>query len=134
MAEKYSNRTDLQNPAAKMAATAAKGQTYGEAGKQIAAQKAVPMGASPSDVQTPQVTQAPTPMPGQITDLTGMTERPNEPLTAGMNFGPGPSAAMFGQPLNPEPGSNQALAEQVRAIAALYPNPSLLQLALELET
>jgi hypothetical protein len=42
MAE-YSNRTDLQNPAAKMAATAAKGQAYGEAGAQIASQQAVQM-------------------------------------------------------------------------------------------
>lgn len=133
MAKQYSNRTDLQNPAAKMAATAAKGQAYGEAGKQIAAQKAVPMGASPSDVQAAQAVQTPTPIPGQVTDLTGTTERPNEPITAGMNFGEGPSSAMFGQPLNPAPGSNQALAEQVRAIAALYPNPALLQLAMDLE-
>jgi hypothetical protein len=133
MAQQYSNRTDLQNPVAKMAATAAKGQTYGEAGKQIAAQQAVPMGSAPTDVQAAQTPQAPTPMPGQIADLTGNTERPNEPITAGMNFGPGPSAAIFGQPLNPAPGSNQALAEQVRAIASLYPNPALLQLAMELE-
>lgn len=119
----------MQNPAAKIAASAAKGQTYGEAGKQIAAQKAVPMGSAPTDVQAAQVT----PMPGQIADLTGATERPTEPITAGMDFGPGPSSAVFGPAIRPEPGSNRDLAEQVRAIASLYPNPALLQLVMDLQ-
>lgn len=131
MAKQYSNRTDLSNPAAKIAATAAKGQTYGEAGKQVAAQKAVPMGSAPTDVQAAQV--QPSPVPGQVSDLLGPTERPNEPITAGMNFGDGPSSAVFGPSVRPSPGSNQDLAEQLRAIASLYPNPALLQLVMDLQ-
>jgi hypothetical protein len=38
MAKQYPNRSDLRNPSKKLAAKAAPGQTYGEAGKQIAAQ------------------------------------------------------------------------------------------------
>jgi hypothetical protein len=52
MAE-YPNRSDLRNPAQKLAATAAKGQAYGEAGKQMAAQQVVPMGAGPSAAPEP---------------------------------------------------------------------------------
>ena len=84
MAE-YPNRTDLQNPAAKMAATAAKGQTYGEAGKQIAAQKAVPMGASPTDMAP----QKPRPTPGNVVDLMAPTERPEDVMAPVMGNTPG---------------------------------------------
>lgn len=130
MAKDYPNRSDLRGgKVPKMAAT---GQTYGEAGKQLAAQTAVPMAAQPAQ---PEV-MAPTPpvqMPGQITDLTGSTNRPNEPLTAGMNFGPGPGSEVFGAISRPAPGSNADLAERVRAVASLYPNPALLQLLMDLQ-
>ena len=129
MPKNYSNRTDLANPAAKIAVSAAKGQAYGEAGKQRAAQQAVPIGSPPAPASPP----PPTPIPGQVSDLTGPTQRPNEPMSAGMNFGPGPSSAVFGDALFSQAGSNKALAEQIRAIAAMYPNPALLQLAMDLE-
>jgi hypothetical protein len=128
MAKQYSNRSDLRNPAGKVAKMAAKGQAYGEAGKQMAAQSVVPVAAPPTET-LPQ----PTPVPGQVTDLMAPTERPNEPITAGMDFGPGPSSAVLGPPMRPNPGSNQDLAEQVRAIASLYPNPALLQLVMDLQ-
>lgn len=83
MAE-YPNRTDLQNPAAKMAATAAKGQTYGEAGKQIAAQKAVPMGAAPTDMAP----QKPRPTPGNVVDLMAPTQRPQDEMAPVMGSKP----------------------------------------------
>jgi len=54
MAKQYPNRSDLRNPTKKLAAQAAPGQTYGEAGKQMAAQRAVPMAAPPTD-NTPTV-------------------------------------------------------------------------------
>lgn len=126
MAKAYPNRTDLQNPGDKVAKQAFKGQTYGEATKQMQAQSAVPIASSPTD-QTP-----PPPQPGQIGGLTSPTERPNEPISSGMDFGAGPNADIFGQ-IRPEPGSNADLAERVRAIAAIYPNPALLQLAMDLE-
>jgi hypothetical protein len=102
MAKQYSNRTDLQNPAKKMAVTAAKGQTYGEAGKQIAAQRAVPMaGAAPTPPQRNSVA------PGSMGAFNRDTAAPDEPVTAGANVGPGPNAfqagimapAMMGDPV-----------------------------------
>ena len=130
MAEQYPNRTDLQNPTQKVAKTAATGQAYGEAGKQLAAQSAVPMGASPADTAVPQL-----PQPGQLGDLTRGTERPQEPDTAGMPFGPGVGPEVFGAPMNGNigPGSVEDLIHQVRYIYSKYPNSAVLQLMMDLE-
>jgi len=130
MAEQYPNRTDLQNPAQKIAKSAAKGQTYGKAAEQMRAQEAVPMAKAPTDTVA---MSAPTPVPGQIADLAAPTNRPNEPITTGMPFGPGAGPEIMGPPLRPEAGSNLDLAERVRAVAALYPNAALLQLLMDLE-
>lgn len=107
----YAQRTDLLAP------KAAPGQTYGEAGKQIAAQQAVPMGNP-----TPSVQQTPRPVPGQSGPLTRPTERPQEPITAGAPFGPGrtPVAPGYAGPRNADP----VLAE-LRALYAAYPNDAL---------
>jgi len=110
----YPNRSDLRNPAT-LAAKAAPGQTYGEAGKQIAAQQAVPMAAPPTE-RTP------------VTPLGAPTERPEEPLTAGMSFGPGPGPEVLSTRYTPAMGSRQDIRERVRTIAAMYPNPNLLAL------
>lgn len=120
----YSNRTDLQNIAAKVAT----GQTYGAAKQQMDAQRAVPMGKSPVDVAA---TQRPT--PGSITSLTAPTERPTEPITSGAPFGAGPGPEVMSRPIMPEPGSGADLSERLRAIASLYPNPNLLSLISQLE-
>lgn len=119
MAEKYPNRTDLQNAAKKLPVTAAPGQTYGEAGAQRAAQKAVPMGA-------PQIS---------VTPLDAPSQRPNEPVTAGNPLGAGPGAEALPQiiPTNSQPGSRQDLIDQVRYAYSLSPNPAILQLIAELE-
>jgi hypothetical protein len=116
MAE-YSNRTDLQNPAAKMAATAAKGQAYGEAGAQIASQQAVPMGAPPTDMVSPGIA------PGSMGGLTRPTERPAEPITAGADFGPGPNMAQAGI-VTTLPGFNETL-EELKVLFRQYPNDDL---------
>lgn len=113
----YANRTDLQNAAGKIAVSAAKGQTYGAAGQQIAAQRAVPMGQAPTDVQPQR------PVPGTLGGFTRPTERPLEPITAGANFGPGPSAMQAGIPLMQNPRM-QAI-EELRAIYAMYPTEDL---------
>jgi hypothetical protein len=113
----YSNRTDLQNPAAKIAATAAKGQAYGEAGKQIAAQQAVPMGASPTSMMPQGIA------PGSMGALDRMTERPNEPITAGMDFGAGPNTAQAGIPIV-APGFNDSL-EELKVLYRQFPNTDL---------
>jgi hypothetical protein len=109
----YGQRTDLN-----MAPTAVPGQTYGEAGAQMAAQRAVPMGA-PAAPATP---SAPTVAPGQYGPLDRPTERPNEPLTAGAPFGPGrmsTQSAYIGR-RNGDP-----ILDELRALYASYPSDEL---------
>ena len=120
MAKQYPNRSDLRNPAKKMAAKAAPGQTYGEAGKQVAAQRAVPMAAPPTDVAP--APQQPRVAPGSIGPLSRPTERPTEPLTAGAPFGPGRNQQLGGYigPRNSDP-----ILDELRALYATYPSEEL---------
>jgi hypothetical protein len=122
MAKQYPNRSDLRNPAKKMAAKAAPGQTYGEAGKQVAAQRAVPMAAPPTDVAPVATPQQPRVAPGSMGPLSRPTERPNEPLTAGAPFGPGRTQQLGGYigPRNSDP-----ILDELRALYATYPSEEL---------
>jgi hypothetical protein len=119
MAKQYSNRSDLRN-SAKLPAKAATGQTYGEAGKQLAAQRAVPMAAPPTDV-APTATQ-PRVAPGSFGPLDRPTERPNEPVTAGAPFGPGRN-----QPIGGYVGTRNSdpILDELRALYATYPSDDL---------
>ena len=120
--------SDVQAGTNRMAIQAATGQTYGKATEQMNAQRAVPMGASP--------TEAVPVRPGTIGALTRGTERPAEPVTAGATFGAGPGPTMAGIQPNTAPaaGSKQDLVERVRAIYSMYPNPNLMALMTSLET
>jgi hypothetical protein len=113
--------SDVQAGKNRVAIQAATGQTYGEAGKQMAAQRAVPMGGAPTDVAQ---TATPRPVPGTLGALTRPTERPSEPITAGAPFGAGPSPMAAGIPM---PTGDQAL-EELKAIYAMYPNDDLADL------
>ena len=109
----YPQRTDLN-----MAPSAVPGQTYGEAGAQMAAQRAVPMGAPAA----PAAPKAPTVVPGQYGPLDRPTERPNEPVTAGAPFGPGRMStenAYIGR-RNGDP-----ILDELRALYASYPSDEL---------
>jgi|ERR1017187_6231386 hypothetical protein len=83
------NRTDLAIPK-----SAAPGQAYGEAGDQLASEAEVPMAGSPVAPATPAPSSAaPAPVvarpaPGSLPYM-GPTNRPNEPVTTGLPFGPG---------------------------------------------
>lgn len=133
MAEQYPNRTDLRNPMSKAKFT---GQGYGKATQQANAQAAVPTGPPPTDMIQPVA-----PVPGQVTDLTGVSQRPDEPISAGMPFGAGPGPEIFGpsmrsaQPIPADAlgGSRQYTIDQVRNLYSRYPNSALFQLILELE-
>ena len=114
MARQYPNRSDLRNPAGKVAKQAAPGQTYGEAGRQMAAQQAVPMAAPPTD-QAPQIA------PGQLGNLMRPTERPAEPLTAGASFGPGPTPRNEFMPIR---GADPVL-DELRAMYEMFPSDDL---------
>lgn len=112
MATDYPNRSDLRGgKVPKMAAT---GQAYGEAGKQMASQAAVPMAPAPTD-NVPQV------QPGQMGSLLRPTERPTEPVTAGASFGPGPTPmTQFAVPRN-----NDAVLNELRGLYQAFPSEEL---------
>lgn len=123
MAKQYANRTDLRNPAGKVAKAAAKGQTYGKATRQMQAQAAVPVAAPPTDVL-----QAPKQYvrPGTLGAFGRPTEFPDEPITAGASFGPGETPLQAGT--LPRLSTETAVMEQLRAIYAAYPNDDLADL------
>ena len=73
-------RTDLNTAQARVKRMAAKNQTYGKATEQMESQRAVPMGAGPTQVQGP--------TPGGAL-FSRPTERPNEPVTNGIDMGDG---------------------------------------------
>jgi hypothetical protein len=99
-----------------MAVQAATGQTYGKATEQMNAQRAVPMGAPPTEVQRP--------VPGTLGSLTRPTERPMEPITAGAPFGAGMGPVGAGIP---QPTGDNAL-EELRMIFQMFPNDDLADL------
>ena len=101
----------------------ASNQQYGMRLAQQKSQQAVPMGQSP--VSAPQQTK-PTVRPGSLTPLTAPTARPNEPITAGANFGPGPTALGAGIPMMPSQGA--MAVEELRQIAQIFPTDDLLDL------
>lgn len=108
----YPNRSDLRNSAGKIAAKAATGQTYGEAGKQMAAQQAVPMGASP--MSAPQPTQPVNrPVAGQVVDMMAPTQRPQDMMAPIMNNRP-----------SILPMSNPVI-EELETLYRMYPNDDL---------
>jgi hypothetical protein len=107
----YPNRSDLRNPM-----TAVPGQTYGEAGRQMASQRAVPMGRAPGDA-------TPRPQPGQLGRLTDETGRPAEPITSGAEFGAGPGMMEAGIPIT-APGFNEVL-EELMVLYRQFPNDDL---------
>lgn len=97
----YANRGDLRD---RLPVQTAPGQGYGESALQAAAQRAVPMGpqqiaASPAGPAGAPMGGAPGgmtppalpsgPGPGELL-FTHPTERPEEPITAGVDGGPGP--------------------------------------------
>lgn len=92
--------------------TAPGGQTYGARAEQERAQRAVPMGR---------------PDP-PVVDLLGPSQRPDEPITAGVPFGPGPGPEAVAFPvgeMRPQPGSPEDIRERLVGIYERFPNPGL---------
>lgn len=126
----YSNRSDLNTA---MPVTTVPGQPYGVAAQQRAAQQAVPMGptpigpaaapapAAPAAPATPTIGSAfpvpSQPLPGELPWLSP-SDYPDEPVTAGVDFGPGPgSEALSIPPMNIS--RELAMMNQVAAPSAL---------------
>lgn len=90
---------------------------WGQKAALAAAEQAVPVADAPES-----------PMP-----LLRPTERPEEPVTAGVPMGAGPGPEALGG-MDVMPGSRADLALRVRAIYARFPNPNLAMLLRDLET
>ena len=110
----YAQRTDLNSSAMT--------PQYGGIKALADAQKAVPMGPSPTGA-APQMQR---PMPGELGSLTRPTESPDEPITAGADFGPGPNSLAAGIPI--VRSSNVVAIEELRSIAQMYASDDLLDL------
>lgn len=113
----YGNRSDLQ------AAKAPTGMPYGEHAASIEAQKAIPLPNTPP-VSAPG--QAPTQgaLPAALGDFTRATERPTEPITAGLAVGPGPGPEAL---TTVGPASDQ-VGMQLRALYRQNPTNDILRL------
>lgn len=107
----YPNRSDLQRGPRAQPVTAASGQTYGVRAEQEAAQRQIPLPA-----------QAP------IVPLSAPTQRPTEPLTAGLPIGAGPG---------PEVLSAMPRADDTRAVLAAWyaedPSPEIADMLAQLD-
>ena len=113
--------SDIQAGTNRVAIQAATGQTYGKATEQRNAQRVVPMAAPPTE--TAGQPQPQRPVPGSLGDLTRPTERPDEPITAGADFGAGPSSLQAG--IMPAPSASNDVLEQLLYLNRLYPNPDV---------
>ncbi len=110
MAKQYPNRSDLRG--GKVAKQTVTGQTYGQATQQMQAQSAVPMAQAPTD--KPVIT------PGSLGAFNRPTERPDEPVTAGASFGPGPTPRTQFAPM-----TNDNVLIELRALYEAYPSDEL---------
>jgi hypothetical protein len=78
------------------------------------------MGGSPAP-SAPAPAAPASPVPGAMGPLTRPTERPNEPLTAGASFGPGPTpGTQFVVPKESDP-----ILNELRGLYQAYPSPEL---------
>jgi hypothetical protein len=99
---RYPNRTDLHTP---LAPAAPAGLAYGQHQALIDSQRQMPMAAPATAAPTPPTAAPPGPsaappvLPGSLGAFDRPTERPGEPVTAGLPIGPGPGPEALGPPL-----------------------------------
>ena len=80
------------------------------------------MPAPPTNAVQPNA--APSIDPGQLDALNRPTERPNEPVTAGASFGPGPTpSTQF-----TVPKQNDDVLNELRGLYQAFPSPELADL------
>lgn len=104
----YAKRTDVGTPEMKMGSIA-----YGEGVETQAIKSGAPLGRTPDAVAEPQDRLRPATL-GPITELFAETTRPDEPVTAGIDMGPGPgSEALVMQSRFSERKLSDILAEMI---------------------
>lgn len=121
----YPNRRDLQ-----VAPRAAPGQTYGEAGAQLAAQRAQPIAAPPQPAPAAPASGPPGstgPIPGSLGRLDRDSDRPDIPVTAGAALGPGPGMEAL------RTAGDDDL-DEMRALYRRFPSEELRQIIEEAES
>lgn len=109
---KYSKRTD-GGPAQVLSAPS--NLPYGEAKALLNQQRVSPMAGSTPTPNAPAVPQGSDSQAVQLPQFAGVglgepTQRPNEPITAGVNIGPGPNSLNLPQAPNPAQGSGTMTA------------------------
>lgn len=124
--QSYGNRTDLNSS---MPVQTATGQPYGVAAEQRAAQQAIPVAAQPITPAPRQAVQSaptapPAPLSDQITPpsmpsaypgelrFLDPTDHPDEPITSGIDLGPGVGSDAIYGPTAPVAGDLSALVAQ----------------------
>lgn len=113
---------DYNTVKANLAKQTAKNQTYGKAKEQMVAQQLVPMGPPPTSVN---VGLQPTPKRQSPGLFLRPTERPNEPITAGVDFGPGVGSVGAGIPRR---YTNDIAMMEIKEILKYFPNDDLFDL------
>ena len=118
----YSKRTDVGTPEMKMGSIA-----YGEGVDTQAIKSGAPLGKTPDAVSEPQDRLRPA-SAAPVTELFAETQRPGEPVTAGIDMGAGPgSSALMMQSKFAERKLSDILAEMIPfdntgEVAILYQN------------
>lgn len=111
----YANRSDLNRPYV--------GGTYGTATAQQSAMRQMPV--APPGTAAPGAGPQPPPPPGAGGPFDRPTERPGEPVTAGLPMGPGPGPEALGgyAPQNDADLDLQALAPYIGALELMASQP-----------
>lgn len=106
-----SKRTDGQ------AARYVSGLPYGDGQELMTTQQAAPMSGS-----APGTGGGGVPLAQMSPDLFATTDYPEEPITAGANFGPGPGMGSMGNPM-PDGPTRERLAGSLRIYLAMAESP-----------
>lgn len=110
----YTNRSDLN--VSRQPAAAPTGQPYGARKASEDAQRTIPLPAQP-----------------QVVPFDAPTQRPDEPVTAGLPTGAGPGPEAL-QPMGPPVNDPDAdMAAQIRALYQRFPNNDLLRIVERLD-
>lgn len=124
---KFSQRTDggpsVDN--AKQAARYISGGAYGEGKDLENLQTSAPMSAAPSVPQENFNAMSLPPLPEHIVPLSAPTQRPDEPITAGVPFGEGINTPSPITPLVDNQIQSDIVAQTIRSTYAKYPSPEL---------
>lgn len=126
--QNYGNRRDLQMGPRKQPITTGPSAGYGQRVALERIQRAAPMGPPPTDA-VPVPEERSWPVAGSLGPLDGPTQRPDEPVTAGIALGPGAGPEALRLP----PGGADEIAWQLRALARRYPTPALQEILEDLD-